>query len=115
MILSKNDILKADDIKKETIDVPEWGGKVIMQSMCSKDRDAWELAMVDEKGQNKMENIRATLVAACLVDDKGELLFSPKEVKLLGKKSAKVLDKLFTEAQKISGIGENDVEDLAKN
>lgn len=114
-MLSKDDILKAQDMKQEVVDVPEWGGKVIIQSMSSKARDEWEMTMINQNEKNKMDNIRATLVAACLVDEEGNNIFSSKDIAALGKKSAKVLDKLFAVAQKVSGIGENDVEELAKN
>ena len=35
-MLSREQILKAKDIKQETVDVPEWGGKVIVMGLNGK-------------------------------------------------------------------------------
>ena len=40
-----------------------------------------------------VENLRARLVARCLVDEKGERVFDASDVVKLGKKSAKVINK----------------------
>jgi hypothetical protein len=50
-----------------------------------------------------------------IVDEEGNRLFSDADVKLLGQKSAAALDKLFEVAQKLSGLKDEDVEELAKN
>jgi len=76
------------------------------------------LSMIDQKGknrQNNMANLRARLVALSVVDDKGTRIFTDDDVKALGKKSAKALDRVFSVAQRLNGIGESDVEELAGN
>jgi len=112
MILSKEAILKADDLPKKTVKVKEWGGDVIVRSMTGIERDAWEMTTYGG-GKVNMENARARLVALTAIDEKGERLFTSDEAELLGKKSAKALAKVFEAAQKLNGLGVGDVEELA--
>lgn len=112
MILSKEAILKADDLPQKTVKVAEWGGSVIVRSMTGTERDSWEMATYGS-GKVNMENARARLVALTVINEKGERLFSSEEAELLGQKSAKALAKVFEAAQKLNGLGAGDVEELA--
>lgn len=114
-MLSKQDILKADDSKAIEVEVPEWGGTVIVGTMSGFARDQFEAAIIGKNGGANMVNIRAKLAASTLQDEKGNLLFSDKDVASLGKKSAAALDRVFEAAQKLNRITEADVEELAKN
>lgn len=114
-MLSKDQILKADDSKTIEVDVPEWGGTVLIGTMSGFARDQFESAIIGKNGGVNATNIRAKLAASTLIDDKGNLLFNDKDVAALGKKSAAALDRVFEAAQKLNRISEADVEDLAKN
>ncbi len=113
-MLSKEQIFKAKDIKTETIDMPEWGGKVIVMGMTGKQRDDFEKEIVKGKKTN-MSNIRARLCQVSLVDGAGILLFNSNDIVKLGGKSAAALDRCFAVASRLSGISKDDVEDLEKN
>jgi len=114
-ILSKDEILKQDDVKTKQIEVPEWGGDVIISTMSGFARDRFETSILGKNGSMNTANIRAKLVASCLVDDKGNLLFTESDIVKLGKKSCTALDRIFEEAQKLNHIGENEIDELAKN
>ena len=117
-LLNKNQILKAEDLTTETVKVPEWGGEVNVRTMTGTERDKFETSLIDSKGKDisrNTANLRAKLLALCIVDKDGKRIFNDKEVDDLGGKSAKALDRLFGVAQKLNGIGEEDVEDLTKN
>ena len=116
--LSKEDILCKDDLKYEIVDCPEWGGKVRLKTMTGLERDNFESSLFEGKtGSEKMnyKNLRAKLLALCIVDEEGKRLFVDREVDALGNKSAKVLDKLYDVARKLNAIGEKEVEELTKN
>lgn len=113
-MLDRKQILEAKDIKKETVDVPEWGGKVVVMGMTGKQRDEFEQAIVQGK-KVKMSNIRAKLCQVSLVDAAGVLLFSPADITELGNKSAVALDRCFDMASKLSGLSKEDVGELEKN
>lgn len=112
MILSKEAILKADDLPKKTVTVKEWGGDVVVRSMTGAERDAWEMDTY-AGGKINMDNARARLVALTAINEKGERLFTSEEAELLGGKSAKALATVYDVATKLNGLGVGDVEELA--
>jgi len=112
-MLSKDAILNAEDIKRETVPVPEWGGDVIVGTMSGAARDVFEGQMLDKK--NGKKNMRAKLAAATLQDESGNLMFSESDIEKLGSKSAAALERIFEAALRINRIGPNDVDELAKN
>jgi len=115
-LLTKSDILKADDLKKEKIEVKEWGGHVFIRSMTSTERDAIEQSLYSGEGEKvNTKGLRARLLSLTIVDDKNKRLFDEKDMRELGKKNAQVLSKLFEVAQKLSGMTAEDKEALAKN
>lgn len=118
MSLTRDSILKADDVKRESVPVPEWGGDVLVQSMSGEERDAWEgwcLSQHDAWGSNVGPNIRASLLLRCLVDDKGLRLFTDDDVLSLGAKNSTAIVRLYDIAARLSGVTKQDQEDLAKN
>lgn len=113
-ILSKEQIFEANDSKTEIVAVPEWGGDVIISTMSGFARDRFESSVLGKNGGMNTQNIRAKLVAATLVDEKGELIFNEKDVLKLGSKSCTALDRVFEASQKLNAICDDDIEDLAK-
>lgn len=114
-ILTKDQILSANDSKTETVSVPEWGGDVLVSVMSGHARDRLESSIVGKNGGTNLTNIRAKYVAASLVDEQGNLLFTENDVTALGKKSAAALDRVFSASQRLNHITDDDVEALAKN
>ena len=49
--LSADDILNADDLPREPVEVPEWGGTVLVQGMSGTDRDRFEAAMLNKESR----------------------------------------------------------------
>lgn len=118
-MLTKEQILQAQDLEYRDEEVPKWGGSVRLWQLTVADRDAFEesISKLKPSGQAEIirENFRAKLVARCLGDEDGNRLFSDKEIMQLGKKSAKVVDRLFVICQQINGMSEEDQERFVKN
>jgi hypothetical protein len=117
-VLTKEQIIGFDDLKSQVVEVPEWGGSVIIRRMSGVERDSYEADIYDSKGGTivlKRENFRAKLVARCLVGENGERLFSDGEIAVLGKKSAAALDRCFAIAQKINGMTKEEQDNIEKN
>lgn len=117
-ILTREAILKAKDLKTKTVPVPEWGGDVIVSTMTGTARDRMEAEIWRERKSDtdtNVRNIRAKIIAATVVDEKGDLLFKDGDVLKLGNKSSKALDRVFAVAQKLNGIGDRDVREMEKN
>jgi len=117
-ILGRTDILEAMDLQRETVDVPEWGGSVYVQGMSGGDRDTFERSMVEIRGKQSSinwKNLRAKLVARCIVDSEGQRIFHDLDIDELGKKSAVALQRVFLVAQRLSGMADNEVEELTES
>jgi hypothetical protein len=116
-LLTKEQILGADDRRTEDVEVPEWGGTVRVRALSGRERDAYEAGIVQVRGDGSrnvtLENIRSRLVSLTVVDESGERIFSDGDVKALGEKSAAALERVFDVARKLSGLSEDDVEELA--
>jgi hypothetical protein len=117
-ILGKDQIFAADDIKTETVEVPEWGGQVLVRGLSGHDRDEWEKGLTVRRGKRMepdMTDFRARLVVLCAVDEKGKRLFHDGDIHQLAGKSGAALDRVYSKAAELSGISEKDVEDLTKD
>lgn len=119
-LLSKAQILQATDLPTEDVEVPEWGGTVRVRAFSGAARDAFEQAMLktDAAGKRSTDfsNMRARLVAMCLIDvETGERMFEDHEVALLGAKSAAALERVFSACQRLNGMSADAVEGAAKN
>lgn len=116
-LLTREQILGADDLPTEDVDVPEWGGTVRLRTLTGTERDAFEASSVQQAGKVRrinINNIRARLVALCIVGEDGNRMFSDTDIKALGAKSSKALDRVFDAASKMNGLSDEDVEKLAE-
>ena len=117
-MLDKKTILNADDLPREKVTVPQWGGDVFVRTLTGTERDDFEQSCLNSKGKSKemnLKNIRARLCVLCLCEENGTRLFDARDVDDLGKKSASALDLIFAVAQKLNGLAGEDVEELAGN
>lgn len=118
MLLSREQIIGSDDRKTQDVAVPEWGGTVRVRALSGRERDAYEAGIVTLAGDGSkrvsLENIRARLVSLSVVDDAGNRIFTDEDIVALGGKSASALERVFDVARKLSGLGEDDVEELAE-
>jgi len=118
MLLNKEQIKSVSDLETQDVEVPEWGGTVRLKSLTGAERDRFEASVVQGQGRNttvNMQNLRAKLVAQSAIGEDGKPLFTEEDVKWLGEKSAKALNRLFNAAQQLSGLSESDVKELAGN
>lgn len=117
-MLTKESILKVEDLKFEEVKVSEWGGTVRIRSMSGMERDSFEAEIYVTKGADielNRENFRAKLLVRTIVDENNVRLFTDKDAKELGQKSIIPLDRLFTVAQKLNALTSSDIEELTKN
>ena len=117
-ILSKADILGCSDLRFETVPVPEWGGSVRIRTLSGADRDAFEatlMKLVDGKRVPDMDNLRAKLLAATVVDEEDKPVFGVEDLLALGRKSAVAIDRVFAVAQRLNAMAPESVEEAIKN
>ena len=116
-VLNRDDILGADDIQIELVEVPEWGGDIFVKGMTGSERDLFEAGIISVNSKSEkvdMRDIRAKLCAASVCNEAGKKLFNQADIKALSQKSAVALQRVFKVAQRLSGLTDDDVEELAE-
>lgn len=114
----RDQILAADDLPREAVEVPEWGCTVFVRTMTGAERDSFELSMHRDRGDDEkanVRNIRARLAVLTVIDSDGLRVFKDEDADALGQKSAAALDRVFAVSQRLNGLSPRDVEDMAKN
>lgn len=121
-VLSRETILAALDLQIEWVEVPEWGAEgagVFVRGLTGADRDAFEMDMIQGKGKKaeiNLRNLRAKLVVRSAVDSNdpatAQPIFKIEDIEPLGRKSAAALQRIYGVAQRLSGLSEEDVEEL---
>lgn len=110
-------ILAATQTPTEKVPLPELGISVTVRGMSGAERDAFEASCFEGRGKKRafnMKNVRAKLVAYCCVDDAGQRVFSDADAEALGSVRADIIDRLFGPAQKLSGMSDEDVDELGQ-
>ena len=110
-LLTRDRICACDDLKRELVDIPEWGGSVYVRVMTGVERDAVEGLYV----KNKYDNYRAAVAVACACDESGKSIFQSEDVAKLGEKSGTALVRIFDAAMAINKLLSEHVETAAKN
>jgi len=105
-MLSKEDILKAQDLPKEIVDIPEWNGQVEVRTQTAKERTQFLKSIRSITEENTIENLA---IAFCVYDDKGNRFFSNEDSVLLGNQSAAVVTRLTQSINRLNALGLNDV------
>lgn len=117
-LLGRDAILAASDAVTEDVDVPEWGGTVRVLGLTGKERDEFEESMLVKRGKRRdvsLVNARAKLVSLAVVDEDGKRIFSDVDVAELGNKSAAALTRVYEVAARLSGLSDEDVDELEGN
>lgn len=117
--LTRDQILAVDDTLYEEVLVPEWGGKVLVKSLTGVERDRIEATIVQQNGRSTrmdLTNVRAKFTAWSVVDpETHKRLFADEDILALGKKSAAALQRVFDVVQRLSGLSNEDLEEMTKN
>ena len=117
-ILGLDEIL-GSPLKLRTIEVPEWGGSIILREMSGRDREAFEEAVISMNGsdpQASKGNLRAWLISLAMVDEEGNRMFADgKDVAALGDTSSTALIDICEEIKEMNGIGDQEVDELVKD
>jgi hypothetical protein len=121
-LLTREQILDRTKLRRETVEVPEWGGSVIVREMTGAERDTYEADLVVtspegdvELREGFMNGARTKLAALSMIGDEGERLFTMEDVEALGALSAAALGRVFDVASRLSGLSTADFEELAGN
>ena len=113
-MLTREQILQANDLKSEVVNVPEWGGEVTVRTLTGDEKDVYEMGLYGN-GKKEIRHIRAGLLARAIVDKDGNRLFTDADVLALGAKSAAAIDRIYTVASRLNAMTKEDEKQLEKN
>lgn len=121
--LTIEDIRGAEDLAQEEVAVPEWKGTVIVRALTALERDQYEQSCVELKmkrgneiRKSRTEGARARLVIRSVIDPAtGKNMFTDADEAWLNKKSGAALDRIWDVAARLSGITDEDFEELVGN
>lgn len=110
-LLKKDDVLQAQDVKTKEVEIPEWGGSVLISSMTAERHAIYE-DLAAGKGKH---DALAYYAVNILVNEDGSPMFdSVDEMKALGRKSSKALFRILNAGLELNGVTEKDIEETAK-
>lgn len=104
-------------LPRETVECPEIDCKFILQGMSGTERDGWEKSLIRGRGQRRdvdTENVRARLAVRCIINEAGERVLSDGDAAWFGQLRVDVLNRIFEVAQRLSGVGDKDIDELKK-
>lgn len=114
-VLDKKSVLKAGNLQKQLVEVPEWGGAVWVQEMTALARDRFDAWLMDNRENKNSAGIRVQVVVATVVDENGKPMFNDLDVGDLNSKSSKAINRIAEVGMRLSGLSEAVVEEEVKN
>lgn len=115
MSVLRDQILQAQDIPSEMVEVPEWGVLVEVRGMTGAERTRiMDLAM-DGGGELKLQTVYPEIVIATSFDPEGgQQIFAPADRDALLSKSANALDRLAMVGMRLSGFTQEAADAVGK-
>lgn len=123
-LLNRTQLLAKEELEIVKVEF-ENGDFVYVRQMTGHERDTFEQSLLkktrDKKGtvisyEQATEDFRAKLAVVTLCDEKGALIMDKSDYVALSRNmSAKRLETIINEAQKLNKITEEDKEELVKN
>lgn len=134
MNLSRDQILQSNDTQAHEVDAHEWGSPgdtVLVRPLTLKEGNEWRRSMlkpvvkVDPKSrqattelefnQEAAELANAWMLTIACVDEKGNRLFTEKDIDALSRKSLAPISRIVKVVMRISGLSADAAEDAEKN
>jgi hypothetical protein len=107
-------ILASDDMRPVAVSVPEWGVDVHVKPMSTRAREEFDFWISRSRAQNGAA-IREHVVMWCACDSDGNAIFTQDDLPALSEKSSAAIDRIYTAALAINGIGGAAADELEKN
>lgn len=116
--LDRAAILAVPDQAYEDVPVPEWGGTIRVRGLTAGELDTFQDSNLEGAGKKQkvtLRDIRARLVVLTVVDGEGQRMFGNADIHALSQKSAVAMDRVYAVAARLSGLTDENIEELAKN
>ena len=100
--LSLNDILAVADVETRRVDVPEWGGTVVIKGLTKRDQQRLRKQASAAAGTFDADVMEHLILSQCLA----EPVVTPEQAAQLLEKSAAAVDRVLTAIMDITGLSE---------
>jgi len=114
-LLTREQILGAHDLKREPIELPEWGGAAYVREFTGSEREVFEQYATRYSQGEVISDIRARVAAWCLVDEQGKRIFTDDDIAVLTGKSPRPLVRIFNAVLRLSALTSEGQEQIEKN
>jgi len=108
-----------DSLAREKVEVPEWGGTVLVWEIPAGELDKFEESrLLQKRGKVKLSlaDTRARLCVLAIRDPEGIRLFTDADVSWMSRDAGgRALDRVYEVAERLNGRKNQDLEDVAKN
>ncbi len=109
--LSIRDRAMANKVPEEIVDVPDWGGKVLVRGMTSLERDIFDEKVSEMSGKSVTSNASARMAVMCCYDPATkQRIFDFDDAEELGKTDSKALAIIFPITLKLNGYNDEELE-----
>ena len=100
----------------ERVEVPEWGGHVLVGAMTGRDRDRFERECLEATQADRAapDDVRAKLAIACCIDAEGAPLFAQSDIDAVALKSSIALDRIYEVCLRINAMSDADIEEITE-
>ena len=102
----REQILAADDLGSEDVEVPEWGDGLTLTVRGLNAGEVEEFGRAVNDG--KLDNLLAKMVSKVVMNGDGKRMFTDDDVEALAAKSHIPLQRLFQAAQRVSGLDDDE-------
>jgi len=105
--LTREQILGVNDLKRDTVQCPEWGGDVCVRELTSKERIAVGLLVTNAQRDGTIHEltptINARLASMAIIDpETGDTLFGQDDIEALAAKSDAPLERIANTVRVLS-------------
>lgn len=99
MSLTRETILASDDLYREELAIPEWGGSVWIRTLSGKEYKDLKVHLEADDGTRM-----AQVAIVCAVDEHGQQLFNPGDAEELSSKSGSALRRILNKALTVNRL-----------
>lgn len=111
-ILSFDDIKDVNDADTIPVEVPEWGGVVLVRGMTGGERAEFE---DDVQHDRSLKHLKVDLIIKCCINEDGTRVFKPTNKSMLLDKSSTAIEKVFNKIFELSGLNKEGEETAEGN
>ena len=119
--LSRDDILQTQGIRTDEVEVPEWGGKILVRELSAAEVAKIGFGMAGKGGGEtevdlaKLGEYVPQMIAWCVVDENLNSIFDLEDIMRLSAKSINPVQRIITKIMELSDLSPDEEGEPEKN